>query len=163
AVQTFRGAAPGLTGRAAAPAGDFGAFDAETVVLGTVWRQEPELRAVTRAVTDRIPVSASAVHRRATARPASGTPAQEEPASDQPASDQPPAVQVAVLAGAAQEAAWIARELRAEHLLRGTPWERMAVVARSGTRLSALRRELVSASVPVALLGSDLPLRDEPA
>src|SRR5690606_7814182 len=61
AVQTFRGAAPGLTGRAAAPAGDFGAFDAETVVLGTVWRQEPELRAVTRAVTDRIPVSASAV------------------------------------------------------------------------------------------------------
>nr|WP_308424910.1 ATP-dependent DNA helicase [Promicromonospora citrea] len=162
AVQTFRGAAPGLTGRAAAPAGDFGAFDAETVVLGTVWRQEPELRAVTRAVTDRIPVSASAVHRRATARPASGTPAQEEPASDQPASDQPPAVQVAVLAGAAQEAAWIARELRAEHLLRGTPWERMAVVARSGTRLSALRRELVSASVPVALLGSDLPLRDEP-
>lgn len=163
AVQTFRGAAPGLTGRAAAPAGDFGAFDAETVVLGTVWRQEPELRAVTRAVTDRIPVSASAVHRRATARPAPGTPAQEEPASDQPASDQPPAVQVAVLAGAAQEAAWIARELRAEHLLRGTPWERMAVVARSGTRLSALRRELVSASVPVALLGSDLPLRDEPA
>jgi RecB family exonuclease len=68
-----------------------------------------------------------------------------------------------VLPGAAQEAAWIARELRAEHLLRGTPWERMAVIARSGTRLAALRRELVSASVPVALLGSDLPLRDEPA
>ncbi|MFD6444559.1 ATP-dependent helicase [Promicromonospora sp. NPDC060204] len=156
AVQTFRGAAPGLTGRAAAPAGPgraFGAFDAETVVLGTVWRQRPELRAVTRAVTNRIPVSASALHRRATAR------ADEEPAGE----DAPPAVQVAVLAGAAQEAAWIARELRAEHLLRGTPWERMAVIARSGTRLGALRRELVSASVPVALLGSDLPLRDEPA
>ncbi|MFD7310221.1 ATP-dependent helicase [Promicromonospora sp. NPDC059942] len=156
AVQTFRGAAPGLTGRAAAPAGPgraFGAFDAETVVLGTVWRQRPELRAVTRAVTNRIPVSASALHRRATAR------ADEEPVG----ADAPPAVQVAVLAGAAQEAAWIARELRAEHLLRGTPWERMAVIARSGTRLGALRRELVSASVPVALLGSDLPLRDEPA
>ncbi|MFC7023640.1 ATP-dependent helicase [Promicromonospora thailandica] len=153
AVQTFRGAAPGLTGRAAAPAGRgraFGAFDAETAVLGTVWRQEPELRAVTRAVTDRIPVSASALHRRATARPA------DEGADAA-------AVQVAVLSGAAQEAAWIARELRAEHLLRGTPWERMAVIARSGTRLGALRRELVSASVPVALLGSDLPLRDEPA
>ncbi|MFI2362384.1 ATP-dependent helicase [Promicromonospora sp. NPDC019610] len=156
AVQTFRGAAPGLTGRAAAPAGPgraFGAFDAETVVLSTVWRQRPELRAVTRAVTNRIPVSASALHRRATAR------AVEEPVGE----DAPPAVQVAVLAGAAQEAAWIARELRAEHLLRGTPWERMAVIARSGTRLGALRRELVSASVPVALLGSDLPLRDEPA
>jgi len=165
AVQTFRGAAPGLTGRAAAPTGDFGAFDAETVVLGVAWRQEPELRAVTRAVTDRIPVSASAVHRRAAARPVQAAPTREGPARTDggPTPEQPPAVQVAVLAGAAQEAAWIARELRAEHLLHGTPWERMAVVARSGTRLSALRRELVSASVPVALLGSDLPLRDEPA
>ncbi|MFC7880205.1 PD-(D/E)XK nuclease family protein, partial [Isoptericola sp. NPDC057391] len=70
---------------------------------------------------------------------------------------------VAVLAGAAQEAAFVARELRAEHLLHGTPWERMAVVARSGDRLASLRRDLVAASVPVALLGSDLPLRDEPA
>ena len=170
AVQTFRGAAPGLTGRAAAPAGPgraFGAFDAETVVLGTVWRQSPELRAVTRAVTNRIPVSASALHRRATAReaePAVDESAVAEPTGDGPASAGPVSpVQVAVLSGAAQEAAWIARELRAEHLLRGTPWERMAVIARSGTRLAALRRELVSASVPVALLGSDLPLRDEPA
>lgn len=179
AVQTFRGAAPGLTGRAAAPAGPgraFGAFDAETVVLGTVWRQRPELRAVTRAVTNRIPVSASALHRRATAHvtepPVTGSPAAEpsaagarpeSPTAPGADADPAPSVQVAVLAGAAQEAAWIARELRAEHLLRGTPWERMAVIARSGTRLAALRRELVSASVPVALLGSDLPLRDEPA
>ena len=206
AVQTFRGAAPGLTGRAAAPAGpgrEFGAFDAETLVLGTVWRQSSELRAVTRAVTNRIPVSASALHRRATAyapdpavageaeaaaadssnssnssnssdssddadEPAAATPATTpaEPTAKTPAetpTETTPSVQVAVLSGAAQEAAWIARELRAEHLLRGTPWERMAVIARSGTRLAALRRELVSASVPVALLGSDLPLRDEPA
>jgi superfamily I DNA/RNA helicase/RecB family exonuclease len=162
AVQTFRGAAPGLTGRAAAPAGPgraFGAFDAETVVLGTVWRQLPELRAVTRAVTNRIPVSASALHRRATAYAPSAAGERPAGAPAGPVSS----VQVAVLSGAAQEAAWIARELRAEHLLRGTPWERMAVIARSGTRLAALRRELVSASVPVALLGSDLPLRDEPA
>jgi len=174
AVQTFRGAAPGLTGRAAAPADAgraFGAFDAETVVLGTVWRQSPELRAVTSAVTSRIPVSASALHRRATAPAAEQNVVErdvveqdiDEPASTPPATASAPPVQVAVLSGAAQEAAWIARELRAEHLLRGTPWERMAVIARSGTRLAALRRELVSASVPVALLGSDLPLRDEPA
>ncbi|WP_129784389.1 ATP-dependent DNA helicase [Promicromonospora panici] len=201
AVQTFRGAAPGLTGRAAAPAGAgraFGAFDAETVVLDTVWRQSPELRAVTRAVTNRIPVSASALHRRATAHeaesagdgPAGAEPAGAELTAAEPTGAEAPGVaeptgaeapdsaeadtaeagatpvspvQVAVLSGAAQEAAWIARELRAEHLLRGTPWERMAVIARSGTRLAALRRELVSASVPVALLGSDLPLRDEPA
>ncbi|WP_423462318.1 PD-(D/E)XK nuclease family protein [Promicromonospora sp. MS192] len=163
AVQTFRGAAPGLTGRAAASAGPgraFGAFDAETAVLGTVWRQDAGLRAVTRAVTDRIPVSASALHRRAGGRTETES---ETKAENENAIGAVDPVQVAVLASAAQEAAWIARELRAEHLLRGTPWDRMAVIARSGTRLGALRRELVSASVPVALLGSDLPLRDEPA
>lgn len=149
AVQGFRGAAPGLVGRAAGGAGPVGAFDAATVVLGTAWRQGPELRAVTGAVTGRVPVLASALHRRARPRP------QDD--------GERSGAQVAILSGAAQEAAWIARELRAEHLLHGTRWEHMAVIARSGTRLAALRRELASASVPVALLGSDLPLRDEPA
>ncbi|WP_240644130.1 UrvD/REP family ATP-dependent DNA helicase [Antribacter gilvus] len=189
AVQGFRGASPGLVGRASAPArpGAFGAFDAHPVVLGTAWRQGPGLREVTRAVTARIPVLASVLHRRAQARPApeggvlpdgvvldgvvpdgvvpDGVPPDGVVPGGVavPVPGDVPPVQVAVLSGAAQEAAWIARELRAEHLLRGTPWERMAVVARSGTRLAALRRELASASVPVALLGSDLPLRDEPA
>nr|WP_307864929.1 ATP-dependent DNA helicase [Myceligenerans salitolerans] len=172
AVQGFRGAAPGLVGRAAASPGPVGAFDAVTVVLGTAWRQGAELRGVTRAVTGRIPVLASALHRRAAARPGAGRDG-GEPDGRGPAGDgaeggtseagAAEAVRVAVLPGAAQEAAWIARELRAEHLLHGTPWEHMAVIARSGTRLAALRRELASASVPVALLGSDLPLRDEPA
>ncbi|RPF22675.1 superfamily I DNA/RNA helicase [Myceligenerans xiligouense] len=164
AVQGFRGAAPGLVGRAAARPGPVGAFDAATVVLGTAWRQGAVLREVTRAVTGRIPVLASVLHRRAAARPEAepdegGTGADSRDAGEGATE----AVRVAVLPGTAQEAAWIARELRAEHLLHGTPWERMAVIARSGTRLAALRRELASASVPVALLGSDLPLRDEPA
>nr|WP_318842772.1 PD-(D/E)XK nuclease family protein [Myceligenerans sp. TRM 65318] len=185
AVQGFRGAAPGLVGRASASPGPVGAFDAATVVLRTAWRQGAELRAVTRAVTGRIPVLASVLHRRAAARPAEpegdggarrrvdvgverraegGTQADDGTQAGDGARDSAPeAVRVAVLPGAAQEAAWIARELRAEHLLHGTPWERMAVIARSGTRLAALRRELASASVPVAFLGSDLPLRDEPA
>nr|WP_233275942.1 UrvD/REP family ATP-dependent DNA helicase [Isoptericola variabilis] len=151
AVQGFRGAAPGLVGRAAAPArgGTVGAFDAHTVVLGTAWRQDAALRTVTSAVTQRIATVSGALHRGAAPRPDDGAPAAR--------------VDVAVLAGAAQEAAYVARELRAEHLLHGTPWERMAVVARSGDRLASLRRDLVAASVPVALLGSDLPLRDEPA
>ncbi|MFE6969362.1 PD-(D/E)XK nuclease family protein [Isoptericola sp. NPDC057653] len=171
AVQGFRGASPGLVGRAAAPAraGVVGAFDARTVVLGTAWRQPDELRAVTRAVTARIATVSGALHRGATARP-DDEEAEERPADGPAAAEQagareaePPGVQVAVLAGPAQEAAYVARELRAEHLLHGTPWERMAVVARSGDRLASLRRDLVAASVPVALLGSDLPLRDEPA
>ncbi|MGW6452266.1 PD-(D/E)XK nuclease family protein [Isoptericola sp. NPDC055063] len=173
AVQGFRGASPGLVGRAAAPerAGVVGAFDARTVVLGTAWRQLEELRAVTRAVTSRIATVSGALHRGAAARPDDGA-SDGEPEGPAGASDaaevaEPregaPGVQVAVLAGPAQEAAYVARELRAEHLLHGTPWERMAVVARSGDRLASLRRDLVAASVPVALLGSDLPLRDEPA
>ncbi|MFE5311047.1 PD-(D/E)XK nuclease family protein [Isoptericola sp. NPDC056605] len=190
AVQGFRGASPGLVGRAAAPAraGVVGAFDARTVVLGTAWRQPEGLRAVTRAVTSRIATVSGALHRGAGPRPdavgpvedgedaengATGHGADAAPSSDgtssdgtageEPAGAKPSGVQVAVLAGPAQEAAFVARELRAEHLLHGTPWERMAVVARSGDRLASLRRDLVAASVPVALLGSDLPLRDEPA
>ncbi|MGE9348116.1 ATP-dependent helicase [Isoptericola variabilis] len=192
AVQGFRGASPGLVGRAAAPAraGVVGAFDARTVVLGTAWRQPEELRAVTLAVTSRIATVSGALHRGAGPRPepvgpadegadaqapaggtasddaasAVGDPTTGDPTTgDVPDAEVPSGVQVAVLAGPAQEAAFVARELRAEHLLHGTPWERMAVVARSGDRLASLRRDLVAASVPVALLGSDLPLRDEPA
>lgn len=151
AVQGFRGAAPGLVGRAAAPArpGAVGAFDARTVVLGTSWRQDAELRRVTRDVTGRIATVSGALHRGAGPRPDDG--------------ESQSSVEVAVLSGPAQEAAFVARELRAEHLLHGTPWDRMAVIARSGDRLTSLRRDLVAASVPVALLGSDVPLRDEPA
>ncbi|SKC51024.1 UvrD/REP helicase N-terminal domain-containing protein [Krasilnikoviella flava] len=209
AVQGFRGASPGLVGRAGAPVrtGVVGAFDARTVVLGTAWRQPDGLRAVTRAVTSRIATVSGALHRGAGARPepdeAGADDADETDVADEAGGDElpgtaprdgatrveggtpppgeghgasegrtvegsgrdaaPSGVQVAVLAGPAQEAAYVARELRAERLLHGTPWERMAVVARSGDRLASLRRDLVAASVPVALLGSDLPLRDEPA
>ncbi|ANC30986.1 UrvD/REP family ATP-dependent DNA helicase [Isoptericola dokdonensis] len=174
AVQGFRGAAPALVGRAGARGDEVGAFDARPVVLGTSWRQPERLRAVNRAVTSRVPTVGGPLHRGADARP--GGPDATEPsgADAGPGGGDgkagtgrtvagTPRVDVAVLAGAAQEAAYVARELRAEHLLHGTPWERMAVIARSGDRLAALRRDLVAASVPVALLGSDVPLRDEPA
>ncbi|GAA4736740.1 ATP-dependent DNA helicase AdnA [Isoptericola chiayiensis] len=147
AVQGFRGAVPALVGRAAARAGEVGAFDASTVVLGTAWRAPERLREITRTITSRVATVSGALHRLA------GPPPDGSDGS----------AEVAVLAGAAQEAAHIARELRAEHLLHGTPWDRMAVLARSGDRLASLRRDLVAASVPVALLGSDVPLRDEPA
>lgn len=162
AVQTFRGASPGLVGRASAPARRDGArrgeLGARVAVLGTAWRQSAALREVTRRVTAQVGTVAGAVHRGAAPRDV-GEQAGEE-ADDGPGA---PPVQVAVLSAVAQEAAFVARELRAEHLLHGTPWHRMAVVARTGTRLAALRRELVAASVPVTLLGSDVPLRDEPA
>ena len=171
AVQGFRGAAPALVGRAAARPGETGAFDARTVVLSTAWRQPDRLREVTRAITSRVATVSGALHRGAAPRPDPTQGAEHD--GDAPVGDdlhdgpvptlRAARADVAVLAGTAQEAAYIARELRAEHLLHGTPWERMAVLARSGDRLAALRRDLVAASVPVALLGSDVPLRDEPA
>ncbi|MBM7819111.1 superfamily I DNA/RNA helicase/RecB family exonuclease [Cellulosimicrobium cellulans] len=183
AVQTFRGASPGLVGRASAPARRDGArrgeLGARVAVLGTAWRQDAALRDVTRRVAAQVGTVAGAVHRGAAPRhahvaevavgdaAADGAPRQVDApqgaGSGGDAGAATPPVQVAVLSAVAQEAAFVARELRAEHLLHGTPWHRMAVVARTGTRLAALRRELVAASVPVTLLGSDVPLRDEPA
>lgn len=184
AVQTFRGASPGLVGRASAPVRRDGArrgeLGARVAVLATAWRQPGPLREVTRRVAAQVGTVAGAVHRGAAPRHApAAAPGADDAAGAGGASgtdDAPegagsgggvgsgaPPVQVVVLSAVAQEAAFVARELRAEHLLHGTPWHRMAVVARTGTRLAALRRELVAASVPVTLLGSDVPLRDEPA
>ncbi|WP_230685075.1 PD-(D/E)XK nuclease family protein [Cellulomonas sp. JZ18] len=57
----------------------------------------------------------------------------------------------------------MAHELRTAHLRRGVPWDEMAVVARSGARVTVLRRALAQAGVPVRVVGSDVPLREEPA
>ena len=164
AVQGFRGAVPHLIGRAAAPratdpevagaemagaeVSSLGAFDATTLTLDTVWRGGPVLRQAVATVTGRISTVGGPLHRLATVANADS--------SDD-------SIQVAVFDGRADEAAYIARELRAEHLLRGTPWGQMVVIARSGSHLATLRRDLIAASVPVALLGSDVPLHQEPA
>lgn len=145
AVQTFRGADPALVGRAAAQRGT-GAFGARVMTLPTVWRHGPGLRGVVQRVTDRIGVVAGAEHRRVGVASPDGA----EP-------------QVAVLTGAAQEAAYVAHVLREAHLERGVAWGDMAVVTRSGERVTSLRRALAVAGVPVSVLGSQVPLRDEPA
>ena len=74
-----------------------------------------------------------------------------------------PGVRVALLESPSQEHAYIAHQLRAERLLGNVAWSSMAVIARSGAQVSAIRRALVNASVPVSVLGSPGPLRDEPA
>jgi superfamily I DNA/RNA helicase len=62
------------------------------------------------------------------------------------------------------EADAIADLLRREHLERGTPWSRMAVLVRSGARsLPLLRRVLSAAGVPLEVAGDELPLAQEPA
>ena len=68
-----------------------------------------------------------------------------------------------MLPSAAQEAALVVHALREAHHERGVPWQEMAVVAPTGARVAALRRALVAGQVPVQVLGSDVPLREEPA
>lgn len=159
-VQGFRGAMPGLVGAASAPMGSrLGAFGLQQFVLDTAWRQTPELRQASAHIEAKVPTLGGTVARRkavaALSEMLGGPVAAASVGSD--------AITVTVGQSPFQEAAWIARELRKEHLLNGTPWQQMAVITRSGSELSRLRRELVLAGVPVALLGSDVPLQDEPA
>ncbi|MBX9246384.1 ATP-dependent helicase [Actinotalea ferrariae] len=159
AVQTFRGASPGLVDRAGAPRGSgLGAFGATEVVLGTVWRHGPVVRGVVRAVTEEIrgpgrrhrAAEASAEHA------PSGEPREHGLFGGAP-------VAVRFLRSPAQEAAYVAHTLRSAHLHDGVPWSRMAVVVRSGGQVAELRRALLAAQVPVAVVGSDVALRAEPA
>jgi superfamily I DNA/RNA helicase/RecB family exonuclease len=62
-----------------------------------------------------------------------------------------------------EESAYIAGVLRAAHL-DGMSWARMAVLVRSTAAvLGTLRRALITAGVPVAVRGEDLPLAEQPA
>ena len=64
---------------------------------------------------------------------------------------------------AEEEAAAIARHMRELHVLEGVPYGAMAVVTRSRTMHSTLRNSLIRRGVPVEQVGSDRPLREQPA
>ncbi|WP_425570827.1 ATP-dependent helicase [Pseudonocardia adelaidensis] len=138
AVLNFRGADPeGLR-----------AVEAPTVVLPVDHRGAPEVR--------------EAVARLAARLPGSGPGRERAAPPDEPghAGD----VQVKVFGSAAQEAGWIADQLRRARLNRGVPWSRMAVLARSTRRtLPTLRRALLAAGVPIAAPPDELPLARQPA
>ncbi|MHA6620038.1 ATP-dependent helicase [Pseudonocardia sp. DLS-67] len=138
AVLNFRGADPeGLR-----------AVEAPTVVLPVDHRGAPAIR--------------EAVGRLAARLPGSG-PGRERAAPPGEA-EHPGDVRVKVFGSAAQEAGWIADQLRRAHLTRGVPWSRMAVLARSTRRtLPTLRRALLAAGVPIAAPPDELPLARQPA
>jgi superfamily I DNA/RNA helicase/RecB family exonuclease len=77
---------------------------------------------------------------------------------------QPGMVEVHTHPSVGAEADAVADLLRREHLERGTPWSRMAVLVRSGARsVPLLRRVLTAAGVPLEVAGDELPLAQEPA
>lgn len=117
-----------------------------TQVLTTDHRMSEAVRAAVQRLAARLP--GNRAH-----RDAAGSGAQEHGS-----------VQVRLLASQAQEAAWVADQLRRAHLLDGVPWSHMAVIVKS-TRLSmpVLRRALLAAGVPLALPVDDVPLAQRAA
>ncbi|MDP9093576.1 MAG: ATP-dependent helicase [Actinomycetota bacterium] len=70
---------------------------------------------------------------------------------------------VHVLRSASEEAAYVAGVLRRAHL-DGMPWAQMAILVRStALALGTLRRAMITAGVPVAVRGEDVPLGEQPA
>lgn len=140
AVQTFRGADPAILGA------DFPRFgDGPTMALTTSYRQPQVLREVSLRVTQRIGALTSGAHRGLDHVPEGGR------------------AEVRLLRATSQEAALIAAELRAEHLLGNMPWSEMAVIVRGQGRTGTLRRVLMAAGVPVAVPSTELPVREEMA
>jgi superfamily I DNA/RNA helicase/RecB family exonuclease len=139
AVFSFRGADPRCL-RDADPDGD------RTEVLTVDHRMSDEVRAAVQRITGRLP----------------GTgPQRRFVGSDREVAG---SLQVRLLASEAQEATWVADQLRRAHLLDDVPWSRMAVVVRStGRSLPVLRRALLAAGVPLVLPVDDLPLAQRAA
>ncbi|WP_308216121.1 ATP-dependent helicase [Pseudonocardia humida] len=138
AVLNFRGADPeGMR-----------AVEAETVVLTVDHRGAPAVREACGRLAARLPGAGSGRRRVA------------PPGDPGPEGD----VRVRVFGSAAQEAGWVADQLRRAHLTGGVPWSRMAVLARSTRRsLPTLRRALLAAGVPIAAPNDELPLGRQPA
>jgi superfamily I DNA/RNA helicase/RecB family exonuclease len=134
AIFSFRGADPTLLAEA----------DGPTVVLSQGYRMTHEVRAAVQGLASRLPG--------------------HSPAREVAGAAEGGAVQVRLLASAAQEASWVADQLRRAHLIDEVPWSEMAVIARSASRsLPVLQRALLAAGVPVAVPNDELPLAQQPA
>ncbi|MGI5127697.1 ATP-dependent helicase [Pseudonocardia sp. CA-107938] len=138
AVLTFRGADPeGMR-----------ALEAPTVVLGVDHRGGAAVRTACARLASRLPGAGE------------GRLRMPPPHLDVPDG----AVSVRVFTSAAQEAGWVADQLRRAHLVDGVPWSEMAVLSRSARRsLPTLRRALLAAGVPIAAPPDELPLARQPA
>jgi len=126
---------------------------APIAVLRTSRRSGPRLLAASRRVARRMPL-----HR----LPADKVREHRELVS---AAETPDAGSVSVLTfpSASVEHAALADLLRRAHLEDGVGWDEMAVLARTGNQLTALRRALTAGNVPVEIRAADVPLAREPA
>lgn len=153
ATTAFRGARSEVLGRWAAA---LGISAAPTLVLATVYRGRPELRALVGAVTGYIGTALAGVQRRAALAP---TVADSVELDDV---DFEATVRIEAPSHAA-ECAELSRLLREHHLVRGLPWSRMAVIVRSGGDIAGLERGLSLSDVPTRNATARRALRDDPA
>ncbi len=149
AANAFRGGEADAVGRFAS---SLGITAGARLVLETVHRGGPELRALVSRTVERIGAAAAGPQRRAAAPEVEG---QSDP--------ERPAVSTILTTTPSRQAAGIARVLREEHLLHGARWSELVVVARSGAQIPELARALARAEVPTRTAGRGTPLRDDPA
>jgi len=150
AANAFRGGEADAVGRFAER---IGLADGDRLVLDTVHRGGEVLRVLVSRTVERIGTAAAGPQRRAAV--ADGAGAAHDP-------ERPPVAVIRATTPARQAAA-IARVLREEHLLHGSPWSRLVVVVRSGAQIPELARALARAEVPTRTTGRGTPLRDDPA
>ncbi|CAM4090474.1 ATP-dependent helicase [Janibacter anophelis] len=138
-VQGFRGADPHHL------VGEWPGRTATTSVLGHGHRLPERVHAAVSRVTPRIAALGGGRQRAASPAGPGGV------------------LEAHVLHSSAQEAAFVAHELRAAHLLDGVPWRELAVIVRGAARQATLRRVLAARGVPVLGDAHRVPVRDEPA
>lgn len=153
ASTAFRGARSEILGRLGAA---LGVPAARRLLLSTVYRGRPELRALIGSVVGHIGTALAGVQRRAELAPALADLEQDA------AHDFPATVRIEAPSHAA-ESGELARLLREHHLLRGMPWSRMAVVVRSGGDIAGLERGLALSDVPTRNATARRALRDDQA
>jgi superfamily I DNA/RNA helicase/RecB family exonuclease len=150
AANAFRGGEPDSLGRLSSVLSTTRRpIVAQTLVLQTAYRHGPRLRQLVSAVTARIGTAAAGAQRSA-------------PAGSVDDSERPPVVTLSASTPARQWAA-IARHLREQHLIGAVPWNRMAVVVRSGAQISGIRRSLSLSEVPARTVVGATALRDDRA
>ena len=147
AANAFRGGEPDALGRLASVLGGAESPHVETLVLGTSYRQGPELRRFTAGITGRIGTAAAGTQRAAVAGGAASA---------------VPLARIDAVSPARQWAA-IARTLRERHLEAGVPWSELAVIVRSNAQIPTIARALALAEVPTRTTVGGTALRDDHA
>jgi superfamily I DNA/RNA helicase/RecB family exonuclease len=122
-----------------------------TLTLSTVHRQGETLRGFTRRITERIGTAGVFGQREAQA------------AATPDAAPGLAPVLTLLAESPARQWAGIARQLRERHLLDGVPWNRLAVIVRSGSQVPQIARALALSEVPTRTSVGGRALRDDHA